>query len=1009
MAIDELKFPVREAAVTRVRTGFLFVGILGSIMSNTSASLRRLFRGGAAFGALTLAMGAAVAQTPTATDQPPAVDTTKPAEKPADSGDRVVVTGSRIARDAFTSTAPIQVITAEQSTLEGLVDTSEILQGSSIANGSLQLNNQFGGFVIEGGPGINSVSLRGLGAQRSLVLLNGQRPGPAGVRGQVAAFDLQVVPDSIISRVEILKDGASSVYGSDAVAGVANIITRSSVDKPELNVQYNATEEGGGNTLQVNGAIGFDLFGGNLMLAAEYESRDPLHFGDRSYLACAQDLAYDANTGQRIDRQDRSILAGTNLGGCTSGNIYFNTVIVGATRYIPSPQGNTIGPITGYRPRTNQSYAQGPVAYYEDVLNDQRFLNSDAIAGVDRFSAYGKYDVQLDVLGGLDWTTEALFTRREYESHRVRQFFPVIAPNVGYDVAGNFGGLGNSLFGGLAQPITIWPSNNFVDVDYYYINSGVTGDFVLPGWTWSLNASYSSSDGEYTGNQILKETAGDWNYARPSDGLYAGPNYNPFSAAFLSGNYSQATYDLLTGISKGTTTYDQTIVTGVVTGDVMELPAGPLGLAVGAEWRYHEIDDTPDPRSVNNEFWGTTSAGNTRGDDTVTEFFAEANIPLLKGLPFIEELTLDGSGRWFDYDSYGSDSVWKAGLNWQVIPSVRIRGTTGTSYRAPALYELYLANQTGFLSQTSIDPCIDWGNSSNPNIQTNCAAAGVPSNYAGTGSSATIVSGGGAGILSAETSTAKTLGFIWTPDFLDLSVAIDYFDIEINDAVTQLGAGTILGACYGSPVYPNVFCSLFSRNGNTPVNPYNITQVLDNYLNADSQVTAGIDVTVRYEHEFDFGNLTVDLSATKTNEDVNFLFAPTAVTGFNTSDFNGTLGDPEWVGDASIQLRQGDFTYSWFIDYVGSMDHEVFAPDLAAYFGRTIRRINSTDPWLSHDLSVRYRGDNFTVTGGVANVFNAPPPAVTTGVSSRFGNSPAFASQYDLRGRTFFLRLGYQF
>ena len=261
-------------------------------------------------------MGSAAAQqtpaptTPPASQTQPAVDQTTPAEG-QQTGDRVVVTGSRIARDAFTSTAPIQVITAEASTLEGLVDTSEILQGSSISSGSVQFNNTFGNFVIEGGPGINSVSLRGLGAQRSLVLLNGQRPGPAGVRGQVGSFDLNVIPDSIINRVEILKDGASSIYGSDAVAGVVNIITRTSVDSPELTIQYNATEQGGGNTLQVNGAIGWDLFGGNIMLAAEYEDRDPLKFGDRRNLACAQDLIYDATTGQRIDRRDRSILRNT--------------------------------------------------------------------------------------------------------------------------------------------------------------------------------------------------------------------------------------------------------------------------------------------------------------------------------------------------------------------------------------------------------------------------------------------------------------------------------------------------------------------------------------------------------------------------------------------------------------------------------------------------------------------------------------------------------------------------
>jgi iron complex outermembrane receptor protein len=1005
-------------------------------MSNTSASLRRIFRGGAAFGALTLAMGASVAyaQTPdTVADCDPNTAGVQTNCPPEDGGDRVVITGSRIARDSFTATAPVQIITAEQSTLEGLVDTAEILQGSSIAQGSLQLNNQFGGFVVEGGPGINSVSLRGLGAQRSLVLLNGQRPGPAGVRGQVAAFDLQVVPDSIISRVEILKDGASSIYGSDAVAGVANIITRTSVDSPEFSVQYNATEQGGGNTLSVNGAIGFDLFGGNIMLAAEYEVRDPLKFGDRSYLACAQDLAYDATTGRRVDRVDLSVLGNTSLGNCN--NIYFNTVIVGANRYIPSPDGVTIGPIAGYRPRTNRSFdcnllvagtqrpgacggtlppqyiANGYNAYYEDVLNDPRFLDSDAIAGADRWSAYAKADFNLDIFGGVDWTTEYLFNRREYESQSVRQFFPTIAPNANYDVAGNFGGLGNTLFpGALAQPVTIWPFNNAVDVDYHYINTGFTGDFVLPGWTYSLNALYSTSDGEYRANQILIETAGDWNFARPSDGLYAAPNYNPFDPAFLSGNYSDALYDLLSDDSVGNTTYNQTVVSGVLTGDLFELPAGPLGVAVGAEWRTFEIDDNPDPRGANNEFWGITSAGRTAGEDTVTEVFAEVNVPVLKGLPFIEEFNIDGSVRGFDYDSYGRDSVWKVGANWQIIPSVRIRGTKGTSFRAPALYELFLGNQTGFLGQTGIDPCIDWGNSSNPNIQANCAAAGIPDDYNGVGSSALIITGGGAGVLSAETSEASTLGLIWTPDFIDFSLAVEYFDITINDQVSQLGAGAILGGCYGSPVYPNAFCDLFTRAPNSdPARPNQIIEVRDSYINVNQQATAGIDITARYEHEFDFGDLVIDLSATHTTEDTNLLFNPDQVSGFDTNDFNGTLGDPKWVGDASIQLRQGDFTYSWFVDYVGSMDQEAFAPALVAYNGLPIRRINSTDEWLSHDVSVRYRGDNFVVTGGVANVFNNPPPVVTTGVSSRFGNTPAFASQYDLRGRTLFLRLGYEF
>ena len=547
-------------------------------------------------------------------------------------------------------------------------------------------------------------------------------------------------------------------------------------------------------------------------------------------------------------------------------------------------------------------------------------------------------------------------------------------------------------------------------MDYIYANTGLKGDLFLPGWSWSLNASYSKSDGEYTGNEIMKETAGDARYASPSDGLYHGPNYNPFSANFLSGNWSQATFDLLTAYPVGNTAYEQSIVQGVISGDLFELPAGPLGVAVGAEWRNFEIDDTPDEREQNDEFWSTSAALVTRGEDTVTEGFAEVNVPLLKGLPFIEELTFDGSFRAFEYDSYGSDSVWKAGLNWQVLPSIRIRGTQGTSYRAPALYELFLGDLTAFQDQTLIDPCIDWGNSSNTNLRTNCAAAGIPANYTGGGGEdATITSRGGAGNLEAETSEARTLGLIWTPDFFDLSIAIDYFDIVIDNQVTQLGPLAILQGCYGSAVYPNAFCDLFERNPSTGTGAFNVATIVDDYINISQQATHGIDITLRYEHEFDFGDLSIDLSATHTMEDVILLFGADVVSGFNTNDFSGTIGDPEWVADADIQLRQGDFTYSWFIDYIGPTDNEVFFPKDVDYFGVNARLINSTDPWLSHDLSVRWKDDDLTITGGVQNVFNAQPPVISENGGQRLQNYALAATQYDLRGRTLFLRVGYAF
>jgi len=156
-------------------------------------------------------------------------------------------------------------------------------------------------------------------------------------------------------------------------------------------------------------------------------------------------------------------------------------------------------------------------------------------------------------------------------------------------------------------------------------------------------------------------------------------------------------------------------------------------------------------------------------------------VPLLRDLPAIKRLSFNGSFRWTDYDSYGSDTTYKAGLNWQIIDSIRFRGAYGTSFRAPALYELFLANQTSFLGQTSVDPCINWAQSSNETLRKNCAAAKVPGDYTAAGSSsATVIAGGGKGVLSAETSNNTTIGLVWTPEELPISAAVDWWRIEVE-------------------------------------------------------------------------------------------------------------------------------------------------------------------------------------------------------------------------------------
>jgi iron complex outermembrane recepter protein len=930
-----------------------------------------------------------------------------PAAAEDTSDEEIVVTGSRIPQNEFTSPAPIQVINAETATLEGLADTADILQSSTIASGSFQINNQFGGFVVEGGTGAESVSLRGLGAQRSLVLLNGRRPGPAGVRGQVGAFDLNVIPSSIVQRFEILNTGASSIYGSDAVAGVVNVITLDRLDRPVLNVEYQQPFEQGGETIDINGAFGLNFDRGNIIIGAQYQERQDLSLGDRDYLSCAQDIIYDPVTGARIDQEDQSILAGTSLAGCP-GNIYFNTVIdqVFGDRYVPDPAGGPgNGIIPGYRPRVTDP------TFYEDVTNDARFLSTDAINYTERFSLYAASNFDLDILGGVKWTNEVLYNNRQTTSEGWRQFFPQIGgasagffidPYYAYDNDPGFDLAGPGLENLVFLPVTLWPSNDQVEIDYLALSSQLEGD-ITANWSWTVSGTYSRSDGEYRGNSINGALSGDVNYTEDA------PDFNPLDPNFLSGNYGSL-YDILTVNTVGNTEYEQTVFNGYVSGDLFELPAGPLAVAFGAEYRNYSINDTPDALSQSGLAWEESSAQVTAGEDTVREVFAEVNVPVLRGAPLAEELTLTGSARAFDYDTSGSDSVWSAGFNWQVMPLLRFRGTTGTSYRAPALYELFLGDQSAFAGQFSIDPCIDWGLSTNPNVQLNCAAEGIPDNYQGLSASATVLTGGGLGVLKPETSEARTFGMIFTPTSLNLSVAIDYFEMQVNDQVAQLGAGSILGGCYGANNYPNVFCTLFDRNpASHPTDPFAITEVRDSYINVNEQSTRGIDLSVRYEHEFDFGNLTFEGQATWTLEDVLQLFDPSLESGFDTSEFNGTIGDPDLVANTRVSLERGDWTYSWFMDFINATSHRPFADENVDYLGTPGRRIVTTDPVVYHDASIRWEGETVTVIFGVQNVFDEPPPIVSTDVTTRRGNVPLGGTQYDLRGRTGFLRFSKTF
>jgi len=496
--------------------------------------------------------------------------------------------------------------------------------------------------------------------------------------------------------------------------------------------------------------------------------------------------------------------------------------------------------------------------------------------------------------------------------------------------------------------------------------------------------------------------------------------FNP--TTITTGQFSAAESAFLFGRETGNTSYDQTLYGASVNGNLFNLPAGAVAVSLGFEGRKDSIDDIPGFNARNGNLWGSTSAGRTKGSDQVKEFFGETELPLLSDKFLFKRLSLSGSARWTDYDSYGSDTTYKLGLNWQIVDSLRLRGSYGTSFRAPALFELYLANQTGFLGQTSVDPCINWNLSSDPQIVANCGSIGLPQGWLNPNSSALIVTGGGAGVLTAETSKAWTAGIVFTPKDWPLSIAADWWRIEVDNQVAQFGAGNIVGSCYGSEDFPNdPFCALFTRELNpTAPNYGQITQVLNSYVNISNQTAEGVDYNIRWQQKLGAYNFTA-------NAQVTYMLAASSQTfkDFPADNDLDIIYSNKWVSSIDMRLERGPWTLNWSIDAFSKASNDrLFGGDVFGWRGFTncatataaqvpscveARYDQTTNMHITHDLSVRYTGDKYTVIAGVQNLLNEDPPLLSTGSGAlRQGNS-IYLSNYDVLGRRFFISADYRF
>lgn len=970
---------------------------------------------------------------------------------PATTLDTMVVTGSRIEKDVFNSVSPIQVITREESTMAGFSSTSGVLQDNSVTGGTEQINNAFGGYVVDGGPGVNTLSLRGLGPTRTLVLLNGRRVSPAGSRGSVGSADLNVLPSAMIDHIEILKDGASSIYGSDAVAGVVNIITRPKVDGITFEVQQNGPQHSGGSETRFSVIAGTTGDRWRVAGSFEYYSRERLTIGQRGWASeCPLPLVgLDPATGRY--GKDDYIDPATGKPKCwtlDAGGVTINTLGtpwmigqagLGSLGYYGTyyPGSNPFPPGIDYfnRWRPNSSITSGlpgfeGVDYFGRDSYDPRMLQDDLISPAKTYTGFFQGGYDLHALGDAELYFEALLNRRTSNQSSFRQITldypvgsPLIPPGLAAALApwGRFLGPQQTTKGKnvAARAFVGWgPYASSQTVDFYRFTAGLRGN-LGSSWKYDFMVSSARSSADYMIESFLTDRmAESMDVIQTSPGVFvcanpaaraAGCIPTPMlNADTLAGNLPQDWRNYIMVQTWGSTVYTEQTLNVNVNGPLFDLPYGTVYGAFGVEYRKSKIDDKPDPNSSAGNLFGLTSALPTYGTDAVREVYAELEFPLLSGVRGAEELTINVSGRYTDYDSYGDNTTYKAGLLWTPISAISLRASYGTSYRAPALFEQFVGATTGFGNQ-SLDPCNDYG-SKNPTspVYQNCASLGLPVNFNQTSSVEIATVGGAALGLAAETSKALTAGIVLQPEFPawfgNLSFAADYFDIQVDNGVQNLSAGSILNLCYNS--LPSDFnagsgwCNQVTRN---PID--NSLDVTSGYVNISTNKVRGWDFTARYDRDIGPGSFRATVQVTNFLEQSGRTFPTDPLV-----NWNGTLNSPKYTGSIDLAYSLDSWHFRYGLTWVDNTEsYTYYADGDQALYDTYVNTYDLSAPnYILHNISAQYRGDNWSVTAGVRNLSDKKPPRISNGIISTIGNSPLY-SGYDYLGRTFFLNISKTF
>jgi outer membrane receptor protein involved in Fe transport len=908
--------------------------------------------------------------------------------------ERIEVTGSRIKRADIEGANPVQVITREDLVESGITNVGDILQEIPAVAGAATntaINN--------GGSGAVRVSLRGLGSGRTLVLVNGRRMVNSGT-GADSSADLSTIPVAIIKRVEVLKDGASAVYGSDAVAGVVNIITRNDFEGFEANASYDgSTENWDGETKSVDVTFGVANDKSNAVVSAYYTQQTAQWSGDRDW--SKYEYALNPETGE-LDKGGSSAPPWGRYNGINGDKCSSLTHGAGSGPGQSDPSDFT-NP-TGYEcwDWDKDTYNYAPANYH---LTPQ-----------ERYGMYAAGEYRFN--DSLRFFTELSFNRRTSNT----KLAPVpLAPLAFFgwtDATYSANNYWNQKLGpkdkdGNSVDIADWRRrmvetggrDSTFEVDTVRGVFGMGGEFAE---TWAYEVSYV-----YGQNSSSTAGAGGVNFEKVS--LAVGPSFldtdgdvvcgtvdNPIAGCVSLNTFGVPGTD--TGITPEMLDYitfeahdlgsnEQTILSASVFGDAFDLPAGPVGMVFGAEHREESGADLPDALIA----LGITSGSSrqkTMGSYEVDEVYTEMNFPLLSGVVGAESLEIDGALRYSDYDTFGDTTNYKLGLRWIPVDGLMFRSTKSTAFRAPSTSELFAGASDN--SPTVVDKC-----ATNPTPF--CIADGVPpTGFEPIGDQLSSTLGGNTELTPEEADTF-TVGLVWSPVWVDnLSFTVDYWDIQLDNAISTIGEQLILDKCATEGTY----CDLITRYGPEAGALYGNSSDIDNRnINVGSVDSSGYDFNAQYSVETAIGDLSFVLDTTYYDT-----YEITQADGSkieNAGWFRRNSGDgnfPEWKTNFNINLAQDNWAANWKVRYIGDVSEPFDANADGSTDLDDLSDSRTIDSQMIHDARFTYYFDNVTTTLGVSNIFDEDPPYAATGF-----NDNTDPRTYSTTGRHLFVGVGVKF